>query len=107
MSRKSLTGNRELGIWTLVNWRWVGVDGTTPANADVWTLNLRLGGSVRGTELWLRVGAHWGAMFWWGRRFWQWHASGKKCDCYDCLVTGGPVRWLPNENETKTEKTGE
>ncbi len=92
--RKSLTWQPEVGVWTLLNLRWVGIDGTTPRNADVWTLSLRLGGRGRyGTELWLRVGRHWGATVWVGAWTRGWHAKGKGCQCYDCLVTGGPVRW--------------
>jgi hypothetical protein len=84
----------ETGVWVLLDVGWAGVDGTTPRNADVWTLSLRAGGRERwGTELWLRAGRHWGAQLWVGAWNAGWHARSKGCQCYDCVVAGGPVRW--------------
>jgi hypothetical protein len=108
--RGFLTRDRELGTWTLVGWRWLSVDGTTPKNADEWLLAVRVGTAERGLEAWLSVGGpHWGVAFWAGYRCLQWHRTRRNCPCYGCLVSRGGVVLepeLPRWQTTVCERCG-
>lgn len=80
--RRMKLWDSQLGIWTLCSARAIGISGTTPRNADCWTLSL----SLFKWDLWLsygpdshylwreisgkppREGRHFSVMFWNGDR---------------------------------------
>lgn len=83
--------NRELGIWELCATGWLEVAGTTPTNADVWTLRVNLGTAVTRPGIWLQTGRHWGFQLWLdAERQLMVHRRPGRCRCWGC--TGARTR---------------
>lgn len=77
----------DLGIWNLVQTRWVSVHGTTPRNADVWTLALTFGKR----ELEFVTGPHARITMWTGNSWtWEIGRNDPKCKCYNCQMMAPP-----------------
>lgn len=91
--------NRRLGIWELCQTRWLWIRGTTPRNADVWTLDVALGRQVERPAIWLSTGKHWGMSLWLdGDRCLHVHRRPGRCDCWQCTgarprLTRGRAGW--------------
>lgn len=86
LSPSSLTHlNRKLGIWELCATGWLRIGGTTPTNADIWTLHVDLGTAASRPGIWLRTGPHWGILVWLGgERHLQIHRRPRVCRCWGC-----------------------
>ena len=82
----------DLGIWNLVQTRWLSVHGTTPRNADVWTLAINIGPR----ELEFVTGPHARVTMWRGNSWvWEIGRENPKCTCYACQVNY--KNWPPPE----------
>ena len=78
-----MSWNSDLGIWSLGFLR-----GTTPRNADIWTLDI----VGRKYELWTGTGKHaYITLFKGPKKVWGWERKPKKCDCYGCNVMRPPT----------------
>lgn len=89
--------NRELGIWELCRTGVLWIHGTTPRNADIWTVDVNLGIRVERPGIWLKTGRHFGVELWLdGDRCLHVHRRPRKCDCWQCTHTGlerQPAGW--------------
>lgn len=73
-----MSWNPKLGIWS-----WWIFRGTTPRNADVWTLDIVIGKY----ELWIGTGPHAYITFFSGpEEKWSLEIDRKNCDCYACSM---------------------
>jgi hypothetical protein len=78
--------NRELGIWELCRTRVLWIKGTTPRNADIWTVDVNLGVKVSRPGIWLKTGKHFGFELWLdGDRCLHVHRRPGRCDCWQCI----------------------
>lgn len=81
----------DLGIWYLIRTKWLTIHGTTPRNADVWTLSIEVGQR----DLEFVTGPHARITMWRGNRWiWEISRNNPKCTCYMCqLHTPPPVEF--------------
>jgi hypothetical protein len=84
-----MSWNSDTGIWKF----WI-FRGTTPRNADVWTLDVVIGKY----ELWMGTGKHGYVTFFSGpEEKWSFERDPEICDCYGCVVAGRTFTWTPEE----------
>lgn len=77
----------DLGMWS-VGWSWFSLHGTTPRNADIWTLDIDLGKY----SLWLSSGPHRSIEFLNDGTFvWSKSHVPSDCPCYSCRVHRPPT----------------
>lgn len=75
--------NRELGTWCWIHTKYLSFTGTTPRNADVWTMDLTVGPFT----LDLSTGPHGNVTIWWGEKvLFDWERSSTTCRCYGCRM---------------------
>jgi hypothetical protein len=72
----------EYGIWTLIRTKWFSIHGTTPRNADVWSLDIDLGKY----SLCFSTGVHASVEFWSGDTLHQFQRNKPDCRCFTCRV---------------------
>lgn len=72
----------DYGIWTLIHTKWFSIHGTTPRNADVWSLDIDLGKY----SLCLSTGPHASIEFWSGDNLHQLRRNKAGCRCYGCTM---------------------
>jgi hypothetical protein len=76
--------DKELGWWTLIKFPGFQIFGTTPRNADYFTLTVDIGTY----EIHWFLGPHVGIEFWHGDKMKEYELRRKNCPCWDCAIRG-------------------
>lgn len=69
----------ELGIWTLLKTKVLWIHGTTPRNADVWSLDI----DTPRYSVWFSTGQHASVLVWKKEDIvWTWELDTTNCRCF-------------------------
>lgn len=74
----------DLGIWYLLETRWLTIHGTTPTNAGVWSLDI----DASKYSVWFSTGPHAAVYLWRGDKIiWCLERDNPNCACYRCVLS--------------------